>query len=435
MRAVPEDASASCLEPPVEVKPPQPKSSARAAPAKRGVYGSLSFDGSIGPFDGFGTTFPPAPGSPRSTLEEDGVILTGKTRIGLVTRRHSMSRLFGPCGAGSSPKSSPKSCHRSNHLTYSENADAREVAKMPRGVKRRESLRRVLQQSRAQSEEALDFAEPPPAPEQSTSNSRPVGGGMKRLHQMRRNSLGAIGRLASSPSLIIGGGSQHQQPQQQRSRRSLLERTTSYRKQDSLRENFNKASTTTNTQSSQRSLATHSQRSLHRSSSGNNNNLSSRETTRGLKRQSSLADLMVDCNTTVSVSNTWASVRRVENYPQKLGEQIILKMMELDPLGARMNMRLESFFSPRFTELCTCLVETIEMIVTLLGPDLDEAAHELAQCGANCRNQGIVTDRLGDAVSAAVDKLLGPEEVTPDMVKAWKIVFDCLRRRLQVPVS
>ena len=153
---------------------------------------------------------------------------------------------------------------------------------------------------------------------------------------------------------------------------------------------------------------------------------------RGLQRQSSLAELMVDCNTTVSVSNTWASIRRIENYQQRLGEQVVLKLLELDPLSARMNLRLESFFSLRFQELCRVLCDTIDMIVTLLGPDLDEAGPELAACGQAFRDQGIVTDRLGEAVSVAVDKVLGEEQVTPDMVKAWKIVFDSLRRRLAV---
>ena len=122
------------------------------------------------------------------------------------------------------------------------------------------------------------------------------------------------------------------------------------------------------------------------------------------------------------------------DYKQRLGEQIIFKLIEQEPESARTKMRLESFFSDRFTELCQVLCETIDMVATLLGPDLDEAGPELARLGQRCREEGISTHDLGNAVSEAVDKLLG-DDVTPDMVKAWKITFDALRRRLTTPVS
>lgn len=417
MRVVPEDFTASSFESAPSVRETKPEVVAKVP--TRGVLSSLSFSSleRKGSKRNMMMTMGP-PSSPRSTAAnlEDGVILTNKTRIGKITRRHSMSRTFGPPARTNSistndanQRISPSSAH-SPETSSTKGLEPKtfdEVVRMRPGLKRRESLRRVLQQSRAISEENLGYKyQPAVAAAAPRPSRRPI---------MRRASLGDCGRMASSPVL----GRQQQRRNSGGGRTSVFHRTPSYRKTDSLRD-WQAIGNNSSNRDSQRSLA-----STGSQPSGSNG------TRRGLQRQSSLAELMVDCNTTVSVSNTWASVRRIENYQQRLGEQIILKFIELDPLAARMNLRLESFFSDRFNELCQVLCETIDMIVTLLGPELDEAGAELAQCGETCRAQGIVTDRLGEAVSTAIDKLLGPEEITPDMVKAWRIVFDALRRRLQ----
>lgn len=157
-----------------------------------------------------------------------------------------------------------------------------------------------------------------------------------------------------------------------------------------------------------------------------------------MSRESSLSDLMVDCNSTISVSNTWASVRCLPQYQRRLGEQVILRLMELQPETARTRLRLESFFSERFTEICTALCEVLDVIVTLLGPELDEAADELAVLGARCRTEiGILDGHgdvggaklLGEAVAYAMETLLH-EDV--QVTRAWKITFDALATRLAV---
>jgi hypothetical protein len=99
-----------------------------------------------------------------------------------------------------------------------------------------------------------------------------------------------------------------------------------------------------------------------------------------------------------------------------------------------MNMRLDSFFSDRFTRICIILVEVIDMIVTLLGPDLEDAGLELAQMGEKCRCEGVSTDHLGEAVSNAVAVLLG-NEAGPDVITAWNTTFDALKRRLAVRID
>ena len=206
-------------------------------------------------------------------------------------------------------------------------------------------------------------------------------------------------------------------------------RTTSFRKQDSLREWNPNGASTRSLHNSQGSLNYDSE--LYGTSKQPRGLRSGNGGGGGLQRQASVADLIVDCNTTVSVSNTWASVRQLDHYQRRLGEQVIFRMIELEPATARRNMKLESMFSDRFTNICQTLCSVIDIIVTLLGPDLDEATADLARLGQQCRDQGMNTQMLGDSVSSAMAVLLG-DDITADMVKAWKITFDALSRRLAI---
>lgn len=333
------------------------------------------------------------PESPRSTLiersdreYEDGVILTGNTRTEKMTRRRGMSNIFGTNNRVNNTDS------QKSH-TKSEKA-----APMRPGLHRNISLRTVIQnQFKSSGRE-----EGPNATSQ-----------VKVLKQKRRASMGAQSSLTSSPSIL-----RPSPPSLSPSRgasRALL-KSKSQRSLGASSHRLKKSG-------SQRSMGISSH-----SSSGRN------DLRRNLQRQSSVAELLVDCGTTVSVSNSWASVRQVPDYQKRFGEQTILKIMERQPRNARSNMRLDSFFSDRFTHLCTVLVEVIDMIVTLLGPDLEEAGLELAQMGQKCRDEGIPTDCLGEAVSNAVAVLLG-NEADPDVIAAWNTTFDALKRRLALQVD
>ena len=306
------------------------------------------------------------PCSPRSTIlnsaSNDGVILSGDTRSEKMTKRRSMSNLF-----GSSSRE-----NESNPTTFEE------VAQMRPGMKRRGSLRAVLQnQIRVGGEESP----------KNTNAARP------RL--ARRATLG---NMSPAPSIL---GPRPRLTSSRGSARNLLSRakSQSYRCQSKT--------------NSQRSLKASTQESFR------------------LQKQSSMANLVVDCNTTVSVSNSWASVRQIDDYERRFGEQIILTLLEMQPQTARTNMRLESFFSNRFLHLCKVLVEVVDMIVTLLGPDLEDAGVELAKLGQTCRDEGILTHHLAEAVSSAVECLMG-DDAGRNTVTAWKTTFEALRRRLSV---
>eukprot|EP00977_Amphora_coffeiformis_P000335 scaffold91_cov173-Amphora_coffeaeformis.AAC.3 len=405
------------------------------------------------------------PGSPRSTLpdQEDGVIMTFKTRAEKMTRRHSMSRLFGPPSRSRSTEN--VMLMQQQQVTQKEPPSFDQVSQMrPGGLKRRNSLRSALLQQMSDEKlqtgggssrllgrrNSVGALPPPPTSPLASAKASPPR--MERRNSLRcvfqrqtteetcennnNNNNGSTRRMgrrnsnngATSPT---SPGQQQQRPRLARRGSSrgggFLMRTTSFRKQDSLRE-WNPNATSTR--------ALHdSQGSLNYTPEGNAKQpRAPRGGGGGLQRQASVADLIVDCNTTVSVSNTWASVRQLKDYQRRLGEQVIFRMIELEPATARKNMKLISMFSDRFTEICETLCSVIDMIVTLLGPDLDEATADLARLGQQCRDQGMNIQMLGASVSKAMAVLLG-DDITADMVQAWKITFDALSRRLAIRVE
>lgn len=88
----------------------------------------------------------------------------------------------------------------------------------------------------------------------------------------------------------------------------------------------------------------------------------------------------------------------VEN---KVGEQIVRRMMDLDP-SARSDMRISSTSSVRYTYICQKITKIIDLIVSLLGPELEEFDQELHSIGEQCRSEGIKIELLAEVVPLAV---------------------------------
>lgn len=419
--------------------------------------------------------------SPRSTIvyqAEDGIILTKTTRNRRMTRRHSLSRTMGEapsgkasrrnsgdgsmCSPGRAPRRNsgndsmfslekPSRRNSGNGSTCSQTSLTQaEATHIPLGRRGVDALRLLFTgMGNSQNSGNLSFranaraartnrrastgatsstpvltqsqqVQPKKRSRRASMSSTPAlsqqGDPSPTRPPMNVSRRGSLGRMNSSPALHQQGES-FRRPRMSRQASvtkniSLrgLPRDTSFGKTDSLRD---------------WGSSTHSSARRGKSDSICGSNHRSR-----MQRESSLADLMVDCNTTISVSNTWASVRGLPDYQKLFGEQCILRFLEANP-QARKQMRLESLFTPRFTTLCKVIFEVVDFVTTLLGPELEEASKELSELGQRCRDEGINTLQLGDAVSSAVAVLLG-DDVTPDMTKAWKVTFDSLANRMSV---
>ena len=125
----------------------------------------------------------------------------------------------------------------------------------------------------------------------------------------------------------------------------------------------------------------------------------------------------------MTVSNTWARVKRKEGYEEDVGEAIIICMMDLEP-KTRENLRITSFRSERFTQVCRAMADLIDMVVTLLGPDLDD--EDLFEAGEGFREEGIDLQLFSQCVSAGIQARLNKKHWNAEVESAWKKTFHML---------
>jgi len=135
------------------------------------------------------------------------------------------------------------------------------------------------------------------------------------------------------------------------------------------------------------------------------------------------APCRLDSKTIVTVSNTWARVKRHAGYEEDVGEAIIMCMMDLDP-KTREKLRITSFRSPRFGEVCRAMSDLVDLVVTLLGPDLDD--EDLWEAGERFREEGINLELFAKCVSAGIRVRLPPKYWSSKVESAWQSTFEML---------
>lgn len=137
----------------------------------------------------------------------------------------------------------------------------------------------------------------------------------------------------------------------------------------------------------------------------------------------------LDCSFFLIISNIWETVKRMDGYTEDLAEHIICRMMTLEPeIDVRRQLDLKSFRSPRFSVLAEQLVETVEILVTLIGPDIDE--DELLEIGERLRLEGVQPKLFGRAIALAMRDLLGENEFPIDDFEAWRKAFAFVCRKM-----
>lgn len=130
----------------------------------------------------------------------------------------------------------------------------------------------------------------------------------------------------------------------------------------------------------------------------------------------------LDCSFFLIISNIWETVKRMKGYTEDLAEHIVCQMMTLDPeVDVRRQLDLKSFRSPRFFALAGKLIEVVEILVTLIGPDIDE--DELLEIGERLRLEGVQPKLFGRAIALAMRDLLGEKEFPKDDFDAWRRAF------------
>jgi hypothetical protein len=136
----------------------------------------------------------------------------------------------------------------------------------------------------------------------------------------------------------------------------------------------------------------------------------------------------------IAVDRTWELVKAIDGYEESLGEQIVLKMMEFDA-NARKALGIISLRSERFGEISKFLVVIVDLVVSLMGPDIDEFEEEISNLGHQCEKEGIKVSLLGRAVSEAVKLVIGDVCFDDEDEKAWKSVIDFVTSKMSAPTE
>ena len=137
----------------------------------------------------------------------------------------------------------------------------------------------------------------------------------------------------------------------------------------------------------------------------------------------------LDCSFFLIISCIWETVKRMDGYTEDLAEHIICQMMTLEPeIDVRRQLNLKSFRSSRFTSLARKLIEVVEILVTMIGPDVDE--DELLEIGERLRMEGVQPKLFGRAVALAMRDLLGEEAFPKDDFDAWRKAFVFVCRKM-----
>lgn len=141
---------------------------------------------------------------------------------------------------------------------------------------------------------------------------------------------------------------------------------------------------------------------------------------------------LLDCSLFLIITNLWETVKRIEGYEADLGEHIICRMMIAAETGVnvRLELGLTSFRSERFAQLARNLMDTIDVLVTMLGPDIDD--DELREIGANMRDQGIQPKLFGESLALAMRDLVGEAALAPDDFDAWDKAFRFVCRKMDM---
>jgi hypothetical protein len=172
------------------------------------------------------------------------------------------------------------------------------------------------------------------------------------------------------------------------------------------------------------SLDSRSVLSMH---SSNNSSLN-----RMLSAANSSSQELLDCSVFLIITNLWETVKRIEGYEADLGEHIICRMMIAADAGinVRQELGLTSFRSERFAQLARHLMDTIDVLVTMLGPDIDD--DELREIGANMRDQGIQPKLFGESLALAMRDLVGEAALAPGDFDAWEKAFRFVCRKMDM---
>jgi hypothetical protein len=147
---------------------------------------------------------------------------------------------------------------------------------------------------------------------------------------------------------------------------------------------------------------------------------------------------ILDYNMIMAVVGSWGKVKAQDDYEEALGEQIILKMMELEPCTRDM-LGLTPLRSPHFTStpVSINMVGMIDVIVSFIGPDMEHSYDDLLDLGKLYISEGFNAELfpfLSQSVCSSLKFVLA-EDFSPAIEDAWNTVIDFMATKMSLAYS
>ncbi|KAL7574493.1 hypothetical protein ACA910_015855 [Epithemia clementina (nom. ined.)] len=127
----------------------------------------------------------------------------------------------------------------------------------------------------------------------------------------------------------------------------------------------------------------------------------------------------------MAIVSSWEGVKTVDGYEEKLSEQILLRMMELDS-HVRKDLGLLSIRSHHFHAVSDKIISVIDGLLSFLGPDLEDFYDQIADLGDKYRADGFKEYLLVPALVDALKYVVPEEDFSPHIQKDWTTVMNFL---------
>jgi len=134
----------------------------------------------------------------------------------------------------------------------------------------------------------------------------------------------------------------------------------------------------------------------------------------------------------MTIVSSWEAVKQLDCYQEILAEQILLRMMELDP-NTRHELKLPSLLygRERFKVLQEALMSILDGFMSFLGPaPLSEFHEEMSAIGERYQSDGFRQELWTPSVVEGLRFLLEPDFPT-ELEKGWETILNYLVSKMK----
>lgn len=161
-------------------------------------------------------------------------------------------------------------------------------------------------------------------------------------------------------------------------------------------------------------------RILSRQSRGMHRGHSKRSLTGDLLSEEHMS--MINPKSALKIQSSWEHIQRsLPEYEFRVGEELIMAMLELNPNLLRA-MGIKSFRSEDFEAVCKRLTRHVDYFIHMAGPSVSQEL-QVVDVSSELEQDHIDPAVLADALPTAMKTILGAESYTAELQELWGYTF------------